>query len=255
MKPKLTILCASGNVLENPESLRLLIRDFVAIKGSKLLVHGGGEMAYSFAREMGIKPRKADDDKPIISDQLIDVLTMVHGGLINKRLVALLQRAGASAVGLTGADMNLLVAGRRNDKHGWQGEVKKVNTPLLQQLIDAKVIPILSPIAYDQNAQAHYVDETEITQVVARVLSLSRAITIIYLNDRHGILMNENDPDSVIPSLSRSRYANMKEMGMLGNEVTAFLDSAFSSLDHGVNRIYITSIDRLAHLEQGTLLK
>lgn len=249
---RLTILCTSGAIIEQPDSLRLLIRDFAAIKGAKLLVHGGGEMADTFARKMGIKPKTAKDGGIIISNAMIDVLTMVHGGLINKRLVALLQRVGMNAVGLTGADMNLLVASRRNAVHGWKGEVMKVNTPLLQQLLDGHVVPVLAPIAYDTNAQAHYLDAEEIARVVARVLSLTWEISIIYLTSRHGVLMNESDPDSVIASLNRSRYANLKEMGIIAAAGAALVESAFASIDQGVKSVYITSVDRLGALDQGT---
>ena len=257
MKQKLTIVCASGDILERPESLRSLIKDLTAIKGGKILVHGGSgsEMDTTFASQMKVKVRRAGDDKPIISDRLIDVLIMVHAGLINKRLVALLQRTGVSAVGLSGADLNLLVAVQKDKEHGRQGVIRKVNTPLLQQLLESKVVPVLCPIAYDSTAQPFYLDEREITSVVARVLALAREVSIIYLTDRHGVLMNDNDPNSVIANLSRSQFNNMKETGLIEGDAADLVESAFASIDHGVSRVFITSVERLSHLEKATVIK
>lgn len=256
MKQKLSIICTSGDILERPESLRSLIKDLSAIKGGKILVHGGSgsEMDTDFASKMKVKVRRAADDKPIISDRLIDVLIMVHAGLVNKRLVALMQRVGVSAVGLTGADLNLLVAVQKDKEHGRQGVVRKVNTPLLQQLLESKVVPVLCPIAYDSAAQPYYLDEREITSTVARVLALTRDISIIYLVDRRGVLMNEHDPGSVINNLTRSQYASLKAAGVIKGDIAAMVESAFSSVDHGVSRVYITSVDLLSHLDQATVI-
>ena len=256
MKQKLTIICASGDILERPDSLRSLIKDIAAIKGGKILVHGGSgsEIDTTFASKMKVKVKRASDDKPIISDRLIDVLIMVHAGLVNKRLVALMQRIGVSAVGLTGADLNLLVAVQKDKEHGRQGVVRKVNTPLLQQLLESKVVPVLCPIAYDVTAQPFYLDEREITSTVARVLAIARDISIIYLTDRHGVLSNENDPDSVITRLSRSQFNNLKDMGIIKSNAADMIESAFNSIDYGVSRVFITSVERLAHLEHATLI-
>lgn len=254
-KKRLTIVCVGGKVIENRDSLKVLIRDFAALKGARLLVHGGGEIAFKVASRMNLKVRNDASGSPIIDNDMIDVMSMVHGGLINKRLVALLERANTAAIGLTGADMRLLVAARAVGDVGWKGNIKRVNTTLLQNLLDKEVVPVIAPLAGDANAQTYYVDEDEITAEVARVLSLTRDITIVYITDRNGVLMNELDPDSVIASLSRTRYANLKEMGIIAGGMVPKIDSAFSSIDHGVKQVYVTSVDRLAHLEQATRIK
>lgn len=257
-KKKLTILCAGGKVIEEPDSLRKLIRDFVAITGRKILVHGGGDMTQRVAAKMGVKVQNTRDGRPIVGEQLLHVMAMVHGGLIDTRLVTLLQWHGVKALGLTGADMNLLLAAKRAADGvdcGETGEICKVNAPALQMLLDADVTPVVAPLAHDGNSHLLSVDPDDVAAELGRALATSHDITLIYCTDRNGVLMNEHDPDSVIAALKRTQYRNLKEMGIIKGGMLPKIDSAFSSIDHGVKHVIITSVARLHNREQGTHIK
>ena len=143
MRKKLTIVNVEGVVVENPENLRKLIRDFAAIEGLKLFVHGEGTMASMVAEKMGINIRQASDGRDIIDDRVMDLVTMVYGGLVNKRLVAIMQWRGLNAVGLTGVDLNLVLSTKVPVKPvnvGRVGTVKRVNSTMLVKMLDEGLV-------------------------------------------------------------------------------------------------------------------
>ena len=252
-RKKLTILSVGGKVIEEPASLRKLIKHFIALEGRKIMVHGGGEMALRIAGKLGAKPKLAADGTPIIDERFLDVLTMVHAGLIDTRLTALLQLNGVTAVGLTGIDMGLVTAVKR-PRMGAMGKVNKVNTQQLLRFLDAGVIPVLASLVADAKGARLYADEDDVAAEVARVLAPTHEVTLVYCTDRKGVLMNEHDPDSVIAVLRRSQYRNLREMEIIKGGMVAKIDSAFSSIDHGVSRVIITgatNLDRPGTFIQG----
>ena len=128
MKKKLTIIKVGGKIVETPESLNRLIADFAHIEGLKMLVHGGGRSATKLAARLGIETQMVNGRR-ITDDDMLSVVTMVYGGLVNKQIVAKLQAAGVDAVGLTGADMNIVRSDRRpvvDVDYGWVGDDKRI---------------------------------------------------------------------------------------------------------------------------------
>ena len=148
---KLTIVKVGGKICENPTSLNALLSDFASIEGNKLLVHGGGRLATAMAERLGIETKMVDGRR-ITDDQMLEVVTMVYGGLVNKRIVAGLQARGVNALGMTGADMNILLSHKRPVKtvdYGWVGDVDRADGVALKSLISQGVVPVIAPLTHD----------------------------------------------------------------------------------------------------------
>ena len=140
-----------GKIVEEADTLKQLLEDFAQIEGHKVLVHGGGRSATKVAAELGIESRMVDGRR-ITDAGMLKVVTMVYGGLVNKNIVAGLQALGVNALGLTGADMNLMRSEKRPVKevdYGFVGDVKEVNAGLLADLIRRGVVPVLAPLTHE----------------------------------------------------------------------------------------------------------
>jgi len=258
-KEKLLIVKVGTNALDDPETLRKLIKDLVAIKCRKMLVHSGGIMASKVADSMGIKTGKSK--KPvIIDDKMLDIVTMVYGGLVNKRLTALLQKHHINAVGLTGADMNIITADIKpatdsKKRVNWAGTVKKVNGKALASLIEKGAMPVLAPLTHDGKGHILSTEANDIAAQTAKALATNYDVTLVFCFENRGVLTNEDNPDSVIAVLKPNQYRIMKEIGYIKDEMRAVIDSAFSVLEYGATEVIITNAASLANLVDGTHIK
>lgn len=259
MRKKLTIVNVDGVVVEDPENLRALIRDFAAIKGLKLFVHGEGTMATMVAEKMGITIRQTSDGRDIIDDRVMDLVTMVYGGLVNKRLVAIMQRRGLNAVGLTGVDLNLVLSNKAPMKPvnvGRVGTVRRVNSLMLIKLLDEGVVPVIAPITHDGKGNLLNGDVKMFAYEIARTLTIAYDVTIInVLGEENGVLTNEDNPDSVIPMLRRAIYKSMCESGDINPAAYPTINNAFSAIDHGVKEVVLINAARFSDLKGGTHIK
>jgi len=259
MRKKLTIVNVDGIVVENPENLRKLIRDFAAIEGLKLFVHGEGTMASMVAEKMGINIRQTNDGRDIIDDRVMDLVTMVYGGLVNKRLVAIMQWRGLNAAGLTGVDLNLVLSSKVPVKPvnvGRMGTVRKVNSTMLINLLEDGVVPVIAPLTHDGRGTLLNADVKTFAYEIARNLTIAYDVTIInVLGEENGVLTNENNPDSVIPMLRRTQYKALREMGIIKSEAFPTIDNAFSAIDHGVSEVVLINAARFSDLTNGTHIK
>ena len=259
MREKLTIVNVEGVVVEHPENLRNLIRDFAAIDGLKLFVHGEGTMASMVAEKMGITIRQTNDGRDIIDDRVMDLVTMVYGGLVNKRLVAIMQWRGLNAVGLTGVDLNLVLSNKVPSKPvnvGRVGTVRRVNSTMLIKLLEEGVVPVIAPLTHDGRGNLLNADVNTLAYEIARTLTLTYDVTIInVLGEQNGVLTNENNPDSVIPMLRRTQYKALREMGIIKPDAFPTIDNAFSAIDHGVKEVVIINSARFSDLQSGTHIR
>ena len=259
MRKKLTIVNVDGIVVEDPENLRKLIRDFAAIKGLKLFVHGEGTMASMVAEKMGITIRQTNNGRDIIDDRVMDLVTMVYGGLVNKRLVAIMQWRGLNAVGLTGVDLNLVLSNKVPIKPvnvGRVGTVRRVNSSMLIKLLEEGVVPVIAPITHDGKGNLLNGDVNMFAYEIARTLTTTYDVTVInVLGEENGVLTNENNPDSVIPKLSRVQYKSMCESGIINPTAYPTINNAFSAIDHGVKEVILINATRFSELKGGTHIK
>lgn len=258
-KEKLLIVKIGTSVLDDPETLRKLIKDLVAIKCRKILVHSGGIMASKVAGSMGIKMGKSK--KPVtIDDKMLDIVTMVYGGLVNKRLVALMQKHRINAVGLTGADMNIITSElpEENIKAksiNWAGRIKKVNGKALASIIEKGVMPVLAPLTHDAKGHLLSTEANSIASEVAKALATTYDVTLVFCFEDRGLLSNKKDSNSVIPVLKPNNYKMLKEMKCFTEEKILIIDEAFTVLDYGASEVIVTNAASLSNLANGTHIK
>ena len=259
MRKKLTIVNVEGIVVEDPENLRRLIRDFAAIEGLKLFVHGEGTMATMVAEKMGITIRQTNTGRDIIDDRVMDLVTMVYGGLVNKRLVAIMQWRGLNAVGLTGVDLNLVLSNKVPIKPvnvGRVGTVRRVNSSMLINLLEEGVVPVIAPITHDGKGTLLNGDVKMFAYEIARTLTIAYDVTIInVLSEENGVLTNGESPGGVIPVLRRAQYKLMCESGEIDPVAYPNINNAFSAIDHGVKEVVLINATRFSDLKGGTHIK
>lgn len=257
MKDKLTIIKVGGKIVEEPETLAALLRDFAAIEGFKLLVHGGGRSATKIAAQLGIETQMIDGRR-VTDQQMLEVVTMVYGGLVNKTIVARLQALGIDALGMTGADMNIIRSDRRPVKtvdYGFVGDVKEVNSQALATLIRAGVVPVIAPLTHDGNGSMLNTNADTMAGETAKGLASLFDVQLIYCFEKAGVLRDENDDDSVISLVNRDIYAQLRNDGIVVGGMIPKLDNAFEAIDAGVSEVIITKASALNNLSSGTHIK
>ncbi len=247
MQTRLTIVKVGGKVVEEPESLAELLNDFSKIVGNKILVHGGGRSATAIAAKMGIESKMVDGRR-ITDKDTLDVVTMVYGGLVNKNIVAQLQSRNINAIGLSGADLDLIRAVKRPVKdidYGYVGDVKYVNCEQIEQLINAGVTPVVAPLSHDGKGQMLNTNADTIASELAGALARSFKVQLIFCFEKKGVLANPEDENSVISELNMPTYEMHKKSGVINAGMIPKLDNGFTALTRGVQEVLITDVDGL----------
>jgi acetylglutamate kinase len=250
---KLTFVKVGGKIVEEEGSLRSLLRDFSAIQGYKVLVHGGGRSATQLAGRLGIESRMVNGRR-ITDEAMLRIVTMVYGGLVNKQIVAGLQALNIDALGLTGADMNLIRSDKRPVKeidYGYVGDVKEVNAEALVSLIRKNIVPVLAPLTHDKHGHLLNTNADTIAGETAKALAGHFDVNLIYCFEKKGVLMDENDDDSVISSLNRDIFRQYIAQGIIQGGMIPKLENAFEAIDAGVKQVLITKASEI-HSGTGT---
>ena len=245
---KLTIVKVGGKIVEEDDTLQQLLMDFVKIAGAKILVHGGGRLATKLSEQLGIESRMIDGRR-ITDEDTLRIVTMVYAGLVNKKIVAGLQALGGDAIGLTGADMNIMRSGKRpvtTIDYGFAGDVKEVNTNALALLLQNGYIPVLSPLTHDKKGLLLNTNADTIAAETAKALAQLFDITLIYCFEKNGVLMDEKDDNSVIPLLNREIYEKYKKSGIIQGGMIPKLDNSFQAVDAGVKQVIIAKASAIA---------
>lgn len=241
---KLTVIKVGGKIVEEEATLQQLLDDFAAIGGHKVLVHGGGRSATKLAARLGIESRMVNGRR-ITDADMLQVVTMVYGGLVNKNIVAGLQARGVNALGLTGADMDVIRSARRPVKdgidYGFVGDVKQVNGGLLGDLIAKGIVPVMAPLTHDGEGHILNTNADTIAGETAKGLSLQFDVTLVYCFEKKGVLRDEKDDESVIPSLTPAEFRQYVADGTIQGGMIPKLENAFEALKAGVRRVVITS--------------
>lgn len=245
---RLTIIKVGGKVVEHAESLNALLDQFVRISGNKLLVHGGGTTATEIAGKLGIET-KMFDGRRITDKDTLDVVTMVYGGLVNKKIVAGLQARNCNAIGLTGADLDLIRAKKRSDQpidFGFVGDIEEVNSRELRLLINENIIPVLAPLTHDGKGSILNTNADTITSEVAKELAGYFNVYLFYCFEKKGVLKDENDDASIIYDIDQNTFKNYIESGVISGGMIPKLENAFSAKRKGVREVLITNIENIA---------
>ena len=247
MKEKLTIVQVGGAVVEDELQLSQLLRDFSAIEGRKVLVHGGGRKATKMAERLGIETQMVNGRR-ITDAAMLEVVTMVYGGLVNKNLVARLQANGVNALGLTGADADairshkrppLVVDGSPVD-YGFVGDVDRADGQMLSRLIEAGITPVMAPLTHDGEGHILNTNADTIASETAKALAPFYDVTLIFSFEKKGVLSNPDDDDSVIPAITHADFERYKADGTISGGMLPKIENALSAVDAGVSRVIIT---------------
>jgi acetylglutamate kinase len=241
MKQQLTVIKIGGNIIDNPTELTQFLSDFSKIEGAKVLIHGGGKSATKMAQSVGLTPKMVDGRR-ITDAPMLDIAVMIYAGQINKNVVAELQANNTNAMGFSGADGNLILSEKRNHPtidYGFVGDVKKVNTPLLQKLIGLEITPVFCAITHDKNGQLLNTNADTIASELAIALSEVFEVTLNYCFEKAGVLTDVEDESSVISKMNSELYAKLKEEGAIHSGMIPKLDNCFNSLAKGVQKIKI----------------
>ena len=254
MKEHLTIIKVGGKIVENSESLNALLKDFVAVEGKKLLVHGGGRSATQMAARLGVETKMVDGRR-ITDEAMLEVVTMVYGGLVNKCIVAGLQALGIDAVGLTGADMNIVLSDKRKVSavdYGWVGDVKRVNAEAVATLIESGCCPVVAPLTHDGCGHMLNTNADTMAGEMAKAMAAHYDVTLMFCFEKPGVLADENDDSSLIPTITPAVLDDLKRRGVVSGGMIPKLDNAIACVSAGVESVVITQADRIADPYAGT---
>lgn len=263
---KLTLVKVGGAIVENADSLSSLLDKFASIEGHKVLVHGGGRSATRIAERLGL-PQQMVAGRRVTDADTLRVVTMVYAGLVNKNIVAQLQARGINALGLTGADMNVISSHRRPPKqvrmddgstqtvdYGFVGDIDQVNADLLADLIAKGVVPVMCPIGHDTQGSLLNTNADTIAAEVAKALVRNFEVTLVYCFEKRGVLRDADDDDSVIPCITQADFPALVEQGIVSGGMLPKLENAFDAIRAGVHEVVITRADALDHPSEGTRL-
>src|SRR6201989_2770391 len=254
-KSELYIIKIGGNVIDNSENLYNFLKDFTALKGNKILGHGGGKVATQLSETLGIEPKMVDGRR-ITDIETLRVVTMVYGGLINKNIGAQLQRFGTNAIGLTGADGDFIRTKKRPVKtidYGFVGDIdeKSIDNKSIGRLMEAGFTPVFCVITHEGKGQLLNTNADTIASALAVSLSDLFETTLIYCFEKKGVLMDINDDDSIIRDIDPVRYEELKKKQIIHSGMLPKLDNAFTAIACGVKAVVIGHSDDLGELKSG----
>ncbi|CCY52717.1 MULTISPECIES: acetylglutamate kinase [Bacteroides] len=256
MREKLTVIKVGGKIVEEEATLNRLLDDFTTIEGHKVLVHGGGRSATKIAAQLGIESKMVNGRR-ITDSETLKVVTMVYGGLVNKNVVAGLQARGVNALGLTGADMNVMRSVKRPVKevdYGFVGDVEKVDASLLSDLIYKGVVPVMAPLTHDGKGHMLNTNADTIAGETAKALATLFDVTLVFCFEKKGVLRDENDDDSVIPLITPAEFKQYVADGIIQGGMIPKLENSFAAIDAGVSEVIITLASAISG-EEGTRIK
>ena len=250
---KLYVIKIGGNIIDDEENLSSFLKEFASIAEKKILIHGGGKLATNIAGQLNI-PQQMIEGRRITDAETLKVITMVYAGYINKNITALLQSNNCNAIGLCGADGNLIKAHRRvhpTIDYGLVGDIDRINSKWLQQLLSEGLVPVIAPVSHDKNGQLLNTNADTIAQETAKSMATQCAVTLIYCFEKKGVLQNSDDENSMISNIDIDSYKDLKQKNIIHSGMIPKLDNAFAALDNGVKKVIIGKAEELHQLIAG----
>ena len=241
------VIKVGGGIVEDASSLSVLLKDFACLEGLKVLVHGGGRSATKIATALGIESRMVNGRR-ITDEATLDVVTMVYGGLVNKRVVAGLQSHGLCALGLTGADLDLIRSHKRpvaDVDYGWVGDVERVDGAALARLLEQDIVPVVAPLTHDGMGHMLNTNADSIANEVACSLVPFFDVRLTFCFEKRGVLRDAECDESVIPQIDEPTFRRLTAEGVIAGGMIPKLDNAFAALSRGVREVVITRADHL----------
>ncbi len=258
----LSIIKIGGNVIDSPEALTRFLGDLSTLDRSEhawILVHGGGKIATDMAKRLGIEAQMLEGRR-ITDEAMLEIVTMVYGGLVNKRIVTGLQAKGVNALGLTGADGNVITAEKRRHPsidYGFVGDIERVNTAQLRAFLDMGCTPVLAPLTHDGAGHLLNTNADTIASRVASALASEAdmqafyGVRLYYAFEKRGVLRDVADATSVFPELSASEIEDIRASGAIAAGMLPKIDNALAALHAGVEQVEICHSDEILSALQG----
>lgn len=254
---KLYVIKIGGNIIDDDVKLQMFLSSFVAVEGRKILIHGGGKLATKLAAQLGVEQQMIDGRR-ITDAETLKIVTMVYAGYINKNIVAQLQSRGSNAIGLCGADGNVIQSHKRQHPsidYGFVGDVDMVNVALLQSLLEQSINIVMAPITHNKDGQLLNTNADTIAQETAQAMSKLYEVHLVYSFEKAGVLMDANDDATVINAITPAYYTTLKAQQVIFAGMIPKLDNAFAALGKGVHRVVIgkaEQLQELIHQQSGT---
>ena len=249
----LYVIKIGGNVIDNPDACSRFLTDFAKLPGTKILVHGGGKIATQVAARLQVETQMVDGRR-ITDKPMLDVVTMVYGGLVNKNLVGGLQSLDCNAIGLTGADGGIIRSVKRPVKvidYGFVGDIEEVNDIQILALLNSSLTPVIAPLTYSVEGLLLNTNADTIASAIAIAMAKHFNVNLIYCFEKKGVLSDPDNDDAVISSLVPATYAEYKASGVINKGMIPKLDNAFSALKEGVDKVTICHADDLGKATAG----
>ena len=251
---KIYIIKIGGNIIDDDKKLSSFLEKFSLLKEKKILLHGGGKLATGMAQQLNI-PQQLIDGRRVTDAETLKIITMVYAGYINKNIVALLQSNNCNAIGMCGADGNLISAHKREHPtidYGFVGDIDSVNKDWLSRLLKEDITLVIAPVTHDKSGQLLNTNADTIAQEIAKSVANEYDATLIYCFEKNGVLQNAEDENSVIPEINSSYYNQLKEKKIIHSGMIPKLDNAFAALSSGVKKVIIGRAEDLGNLISGS---
>ena len=251
---KLFVIKIGGNIIDDEAKLSSFLKDFASIKENKILIHGGGKLATNVANQLKI-PQQLIEGRRITDAETLKVITMVYAGYINKNITALLQSNNCNAIGLSGADGNLIQGHKRIHPaidYGFVGDIDAINSEWLEKLIHENLVPVIAPVSHDKKGQLLNTNADTIAQEIAKSMAEKFEVSLVYCFEKKGVLQNAEDENSVIPEITLSSFTSLREKNIIHSGMIPKLHNAFTALDSGVKKVMIGMAEDLSELITGS---
>jgi len=238
---QLTLVKIGGKVLDHTDQLSKVLDTFTRLPGQKILIHGGGKTGGQIAQRLGIEAPMIGGRR-ITSPEMLQVALMVYGGLMNRQLVAEIARRGGRALGLTGADLDVIRAHKRpvgEIDYGLAGDIDRVNAEALSDLLDRNIIPVMAPLTHDGQGQMLNTNADTIAATVASALAASFQTRLVFVFERPGVLTDPDDDGSLVSHLTFEKAEAYKTSGVIAGGMLPKLHNAFGALRAGVKEVII----------------
>ena len=255
MKQSISVIKIGGQLIQESEQLDWVLEAFCKINGPKVLVHGGGRRANELLKALDIEPLMLNGRR-ITDEATLEIVTMVYAGLVNKNIVALLQAKGCNALGLSGADGNLIRAHKRQGAsadYGFARDIDEVNSSFLISLLDQGISPVCCAITHDQKGQLLNTNADTIASTIAQALAKNQKVSLKFCFEKSGVCLDPDDERSLIEELAFSKYKDLIAEGVITDGMIPKLDMAFEALRQNVGEVWICGKEGLG--ENGGTLK
>lgn len=247
----LQIIKIGGNVVDDEVLLNQFLSDFKQIKSPKILIHGGGKIATELAQKLNVAQTMIDGRR-VTDSETLKITTMVYAGLVNKSIVAKLQSKQCNAIGLSGADANVISGKKRSHPtidYGFVGEIESINTEQIISFIQLGITPVFCPIIHDSEGTLLNTNADTIATQIAIALAKTYQVNLSFCFEKKGVLRNPEDDESYIPMIDKLEYEKLKSSKIISNGMIPKLDNAFDAINNGVKKVLLYHANQLATLE------